>query len=267
VKNETGEVDRLMSVSIEITDRVLARRALDVEKSKLQTVFRQAPFPIGVFEGPEHRIVFANDQWQALVGRPLPVGERLRDAIPELTAQNILTLHDRAYAGEAVGLEEVPLQLTVGAQARTHYFHVALQPLVSETGAIDGHVTMALDVTEQVLSRTEIESARRAAETANRAKDEFLAMLGHELRNPLAPIQTALNLMDLRGVSKAERELSVITRQVQHLTPLVDDLLDVSRITSGKVSLTKQPIELSEVVTRAPEMASPLSGPSVHAGR
>ena len=79
------------------------------------------------------------------------------------------------------------------------------------------------------------EVAKADAEAANRAKDEFLAMLGHELRNPLAPIQTALQLIRLRSDGSAERERSVIERQVKHLTRLVDDLLDVSGIARGKV--------------------------------
>jgi PAS domain S-box-containing protein len=95
------------------------------------------------------------------------------------------------------------------------------------------------------------------AHQANRRKDEFLAMLGHELRNPLAPILTALELMQLRGAGGA-RERKIIERQVKHLVHLVDDLLDVSRITRGKVELKKEPIELSEVLAKAIEMASPL---------
>ena len=97
-----------------------------------------------------------------------------------------------------------------------------------------------------------------AAESANRAKDEFLAMLGHELRNPLSPILTALQLMKLRGEPGSERERTVIERQVNHLTRLVDDLLDVSRIARGKVELKTEIVEIAEVVAKAIEMASPL---------
>jgi signal transduction histidine kinase len=100
--------------------------------------------------------------------------------------------------------------------------------------------------------------ARREAEHALRAKDEFLAMLGHELRNPLAPIVTALQLLRLRGNDPAEREHTIIERQVNHLTTLVDDLLDISRITQGKIELKRERIELSSVVLRAIEMVSPL---------
>ena len=100
--------------------------------------------------------------------------------------------------------------------------------------------------------------ASQAAESANRAKDEFLAMLGHELRNPLSPILTALQLMKLRGEPGSERERTVIERQVTHLTRLVDDLLDVSRIARGRIELKTEIVEMAEVVAKAIEMASPL---------
>jgi len=101
------------------------------------------------------------------------------------------------------------------------------------------------------------EAARREAEAATRTKDQFLAMLGHELRNPLAPIVTALQLLKLRG-EHWSRELAIIERQVTHLTRLVDDLLDISRITRGKVELNTRPIEVHSVITRAAEMTSSL---------
>jgi len=124
---------------------------------------------------------------------------------------------------------------------------------------------VASDATERVRAEKEREEllarekqARREAETASRAKDEFLAMLGHELRNPLSPIMTALDLMRLRGGDGHERERTIVERQVQHLLRLVDDLLDISRITRGKIRLKSRLIELGAVVGAAIEMASPL---------
>jgi len=96
------------------------------------------------------------------------------------------------------------------------------------------------------------------AHEADRRKDEFLAMLGHELRNPLAPIATALELMRLRAGDLARHERDVIERQVGHLSRLVDDLLDVSRITQGKIELKKSVTHLSEAIGKAVEIASPL---------
>jgi PAS domain S-box-containing protein len=109
------------------------------------------------------------------------------------------------------------------------------------------------------------ESARKDAEAASRAKDEFLAMLGHELRNPLAPIVTALQLLKLRGELKPGRGQAILERQVKHLIRLVDDLLDISRVTRGMVELRKEDLELHAVVARAVEMASPLLEQKRHA--
>jgi PAS domain S-box-containing protein len=100
--------------------------------------------------------------------------------------------------------------------------------------------------------------AEEAARIADRRKDEFLAMLGHELRNPLAPILTALHLMKLKEETGAERERALIERQTRHLVRLVDDLLDISRITRGKLDLNRSRTDLGAVLAQAVEMASPL---------
>ena len=104
----------------------------------------------------------------------------------------------------------------------------------------------------------ELRRRLREAEAANRAKDEFLAVLGHELRNPLSPILTALELMRLRGGDAFVRERAIIERQVRHLVSMVSDLLDVSRVSQGKLVLNTRPLETIDVVFRAIEMASPL---------
>lgn len=100
--------------------------------------------------------------------------------------------------------------------------------------------------------------ARQRAEAASRAKDEFLAMLGHELRNPLSPILTSLHLMELRDATSSVKEREVIKRQVSHMVRLVDDLLDVSRIASGRVELKKEVVELSAIASAALELTMPL---------
>jgi signal transduction histidine kinase len=139
--------------------------------------------------------------------------------------------------------------------ASQHAYPSALEPAPNTRQLMD------LALRERLLSEreqllTSEQGARAEAEAANRAKDEFLAMLGHELRNPLSPMLTALELMRLRG--EQSREQAVIERQVGHLVRLVDDLLDVSRITRGKIELRKAPVELSSIVVRAVEIASPL---------
>jgi signal transduction histidine kinase/ActR/RegA family two-component response regulator len=131
------------------------------------------------------------------------------------------------------------------------------------------HAALAL---AHARKRTELEAERRrlaevlaSAEGASRAKDEFIAMLSHELRNPLSPIVTALDLMRLHAPSAAERERVVIERQVSHLVRLVDDLLDVSRVIRGKVQLERRLVPLADVIGRAVEQASPLLEERRHA--
>ncbi len=120
-------------------------------------------------------------------------------------------------------------------------------------------LTAALERARAELERALNESARltRELQQANQAKDEFLALLGHELRNPLAPIATALQLLKMRG-QFVTKEHAIIERHVAHLTGLVNDLLDVARVTRGKVELNKSVVELSVIVERAAEMASSL---------
>jgi signal transduction histidine kinase len=107
--------------------------------------------------------------------------------------------------------------------------------------------------------------AEQALKEADRHKDEFLAMLAHELRNPLAPILSALQLMRMRP---AEQQVQwsgeVIERQVRYLTRLVDDLLDVSRITRGKITLTREPVEMSALIARAVETVQPVIDERAH---
>ena len=110
------------------------------------------------------------------------------------------------------------------------------------------------------LERAHAERERLLEEltAANRAKDEFLAMLGHELRNPLSPIVTALQLMRMRGETAAAREREIIERQVEHLVRLVDDLMDVARATRGQIELKSERTDIAQPLAKAVEMASPL---------
>jgi CheY-like chemotaxis protein len=134
--------------------------------------------------------------------------------------------------------------------------------LPREFDASDRALLLTLsELCAQALDRAQLfvaeRDARASAESASRAKDEFLAMLGHELRNPLAPIVIALDLMKTRdGASPKER--AIIERQVTHLARLVDDLLDVSRITQGKVELKTARVEVAAVVARAVELSAAL---------
>jgi len=132
--------------------------------------------------------------------------------------------------------------------------NVVISAVRDNDGNLLGFTKVTRDLTERKKAEEE-RAARIAAEEANRAKDAFLAMLGHELRNPLAPIFTALQLIKLRGGGGEDPAFQVIERQSKHMARLVDDLLDVSRINRGKIELSRAPIDLRKAIEEAIEVA------------
>jgi len=174
------------------------------------------------------------------------------------------------------GLDGFELLRELRADARTNAIPVLMlsarageEARISGLGAgADDYVIKpfsARELTARVASllnlsraRREAELLRALAEAANRTKDQFLAMLGHELRNPLAPILTALRLMTLKGGDTLLKERTIVERQVRHLVRLVDDLLDVSRIARGKIELRRESVDAADIVASAVEAVSPL---------
>jgi signal transduction histidine kinase len=234
--------------------RASIRAVESLQRRQLADIFEQAPAAIAILRGPTHVFELANPAYLALIGFRDVLGKASREALPELDGQGMFDLLDRVYAtgephvGRAV---RVMVARTPTAPLEESYFDFVYYPMRDAMGRVDGISVVVFEVSDLV-------RARREAETANRTKDEFLAMLGHELRNPLAPMLTALQLMRLRGDTGVERERIVIERQTRHLVRLVDDLLDVSRIARGKIDLRVERVDAADVVAKAIEMASPL---------
>jgi signal transduction histidine kinase len=187
------------------------------------------------------------------------VGKPFVEVFPELRGSPVHEKFKAVYrAGEPFVSQATLVQIhRNGGMLDDRYFTYNLSPLRTLEGEVYGLMVIAVDITVQVEARAQVEQLNTELQAAARAKDEFLALLGHELRNPLAPIVTALELMRMRDRS-TDREQVVIRRQVSHLTRLVDDLLDVSRITRGKVELRKENVDIHEVLMRAVEMVTPL---------
>ena len=142
-----------------------------------------------------------------------------------------------------------PLALAPSAITEIQQIGNALEQAERQRTAQEIERAQLLDSLNRALSSHQ--TALAEAREAGRAKDEFLAVLGHELRNPLSPIVTSLDLLDLRDEPSSRKERRVMRRQVNHLRRLVDDLLDVSRITSGKLELEKRAVNLADVVRHA----------------
>ena len=258
LKEEASQLARERD-EMELRER-RARAEADAHREHLYALFMKAPAAIAIVGGPEQIFVLANPKFEELVGRSDLVGKRGREAIPEASAQptwDILETVQRT--GDPFLGTEYPALWGRSDETRERYFNFVAQPTKDVRGAMDTVMVHAVEVTDTVIARRKTEALARQLLDSDRNKDEFLAVLGHELRNPLAPILTALHIMRLRSTDETtERERSVIERQVTHLSRLVDDLLDVSRATMGKIDLRRERVDVSTAVARAVEMSRPL---------
>ncbi|NNG22321.1 hybrid sensor histidine kinase/response regulator [Telluria aromaticivorans] len=158
----------------------------------------------------------------------------------------------RALAGEAAPRQIIEVQTFDASQQRRIVLNSGA-PIRNETGAIIGAVVAQMDITDRV-------RAEEALRQADQRKDEFLAMLAHELRNPLAPITSAAAMLSIRPGDEptVRRSSAIIARQAKHMTGLIDDLLDVSRVTRGKVELDNHVLDMRDVIADAMEQVRPL---------
>ncbi len=192
--------------------------------------------------------------------------------IDETTRQPLESLVERVLrAGTIVkpGLDSLLISRDGGSVAIDN----SAAPIGRDGGKIRGVVIVFHNIEERRRLERELRSRADELARADRQKNEFLAMLAHELRNPLAPIANALSVLRLRQDAEAptpldpdlDWALSVMGRQVAHMTRLVEDLLDLARITRGKIVLRRQPVELAGLVAQAVESVQPLLTAKRHA--
>ena len=240
-------------------DNEAQRLLVEAERDRL---LLDAPVGAAVMIGEELVYHLVNPIYAMVSGRPADsmVGRPFVEVFPELLNSPVHGQFKAAYhAGEPFISQPTLVQIhRHGGKLDDRYFTYNLSPLRALTGDVYGLMVIAVDITVEVAARAQVEKLNLDLQAAAGAKDEFLALLGHELRNPLSPIVTALELMRLRDHT-TEREQIIIRRQVAHLTRLVDDLLDVSRITRGKVELRNELVDVSDVLTSAVEMVAPLA--------
>ncbi len=226
----------------------------------LQALIARAPVPIAIAHDPECRFISANRALAALLRLP-------DDANVSLTPpQGQHPPYRIQHNGKDIPQHELPMQYAIAhrtpvsneielvlSDGTVVYVQNDVEPLYDTHGEIYGCVSVCVDLT-----------ARRQAEQtlreADRRKDEFLATLSHELRNPLAPIRTAVEVMRLARADPeiVENARTTVERQLMHLVRITDDLLDVARITQGKVELRRERLDVRAVVQTAIEATRPL---------
>jgi signal transduction histidine kinase/CheY-like chemotaxis protein len=240
------------------------------ERDHLQRALSNAPAMIAMYKGPRHTCVFANVAARA--GR-LDVEVNGKTAAELGVSGEALRLMDRVFeSGETTNIDEFRIDAGESADGQERFLRLTLQVTRSASGAIDGVLAFAIDVSQEVRSRRELElyaterarlldnerAARDAAESANRVKDEFLATVSHELRTPLNAILgwTVIARRQAAG-SEVDRALSTIERNAQAQTRIIDDVVDISRMTSGRLRVEIEPTEVAKAIEAAVQAVRP----------
>ena len=255
VRDESGSVSGLFGACIETTDRILASRREMAAVERQRRMFEQAPGFMCMLGGPDHVFEFVNRAHRDLFGSGGWIGKPIREAFPDLAGQGFYELLDQVYRtgkryiGEAA---RVRFSRMPGGPEEDRLLTFIYEPVVDEAGTVTGIFCEGSDLTE-------MHRAQEKLREADRRKDEFLATLAHELRNPLAPLRNALYLARTSGAGDERTGAlhGMMERQVNQMVRLVDDLLDVARITQGKIALRLEPVEIARVVTSALETTAP----------
>jgi len=251
IRDEAGNVKGAVAASTDLTALVATQRALRESEGKFRTITEAVPQMVWS-SLPDGRNDYSNRRWHEFTGLAQPdlAGSNWSAAIhPDDHARLQALWRDSLASGKLFELEH-RLRHHSGAY---HWVLNRALPVRDEAGNIIRWMGTVTDMHDQKLAADELKAA-------NARKDEFLAMLAHELRNPLAPISTAAQMLRLSSADpkRIAHASEVIGRQVRHMVELVDDLLDVSRVTRGLVELEREPVDLKSVIQNAIEQARPL---------
>ncbi|MFC5462585.1 ATP-binding protein [Massilia niabensis] len=272
-----GKLLCIYHVTIEVTEQMRAEEALHLSRrealdaalqaeagrARLKAVLEAAPVGITVVAS-NGEVLELNAAHDALWGREgLP-----KEAPVDFSEWRGWWADGSDRHGQPVAPDEWPLAQALRGTPQAHQLIeietfdeqrqrrvvlLSAAPIRDRDGEVLAAVVVLLDMSERL-------KAEEALREADRRKDEFLAMLAHELRNPLAPIMVAAELLGHASVDveRVKRTGAVILRQVKHLTSLVDDLLDVSRVTRGLVVIDKQRVDMRTILAQAVEQVTPL---------
>ena len=236
----------------EVAERKSAERAVMESEERFRQLFNTMPQIVWT-AGPDGSVLYFNGRWYEYTGLT-PDESLLHEGWRVVVHPDDLILFDevRIRALNRHGMFETEARLR-DRQGNYHWHLIRSVPVSDDTGRVIRRFGTATDIHGHKLAERELLQAARR-------KDEFLAMLAHELRNPLAPIFNAVSIMSIEEHDPEARRWArdLVDRQIRHLAKLVDDLLDVSRITHGKITLTKAPLAISSFINAAVESSRPL---------
>ena len=246
--------------------------SLRASEGRMAALLEEAPAAIAIVRGPNHVFELANAGYRQLVGGREVVGKPLADAVPELRNQGVIEMLDRVletrqpFVGTEVPVRYARAKAGAGGEAgeaelEEHFINFVYQPILDPGGRAIGVFAHGVDVTTQVRARADVEAAREAAEAANTAKSQFLAVMSHELRTPLNAVlgYTELMEMGIAGpVTSDQLEYhSRVRGSSQHLLTLINELLDLSKIEAGHMDVSPSVVPLDRPIEAALQLVRP----------
>nr|WP_081984321.1 PAS domain S-box protein [Massilia sp. JS1662] len=250
LRDHAGGIAGAVNIVQDITARKRVEDELRVSEQRFRTLANTVPVLIWQND-EEGRNVFVNQYYLDFTGKTFEdvMGVRWHELVHPDDAPAYIADYMDAVRTRRPWRN---LDRLLRRDGQWRWFDNYAQPLFAPDGSYAGHVGASLDITDAVL-------AEQALKETDRRKDEFLAVLAHELRNPLAPISNAVHLLrHPDGRRRADRLVEMLGRQVRQMIKLVDDLLEISRITRDKIELHRQPLLLADVVHGAVETSRPL---------
>jgi signal transduction histidine kinase/CheY-like chemotaxis protein len=244
-----GKVSGIFVEGVDATERHAAQKALEASKERLKEGLVAARMVVWDWDLRSSRVTFSENALAVFGG----VRSNMQDVWQCMHPDDAAELGKSRNAAVAVcGEYERIVRFVRPVDGVTRWLQIQGRVIGGEDGVACSIRGVAIDVTAR-------KQAEEALKDADRRKDEFLAMLAHELRNPLAPISSAAQLLKAAPADgqRVVRTSEIITRQVEHMTSLINDLLDVSRVTTGIVTLDKQRLDVNQVVLSSIEQVLP----------
>jgi PAS domain S-box-containing protein len=251
IRQEDGTLDGVVLVFQNATPRRQAERALAEREQQFQVLADNIPALCWMADATG-TVLWYNSRWYEYTGTTPEAmqGEGWRSVVDPKVLPDVL---ERWHASIASGMRFEMVFTLRGADGTPRPFLTRSAPVRDAAGQVMRWFGTNVDISEQ-------QAAQDSLRQADRRKDEFLATLAHELRNPLAPVSNAVTLLKSKGDDPQTREWAstIIERQAQSMARILDGLLDVSRITRGTLTLQKQRVSLASVLDNAVEVAQPL---------
>ncbi len=268
-RNEAGQIDGFVTYAYDVTEQVLARQQREVQQRLVEALFEQAPTAIWVVQGPHYVFELVNPLMEHILGHSQAqlLGRPYLQALPELVSQGLPELLRRAWEGEQVTVKELGAHLAYHEAGQISYFNFVFEPLRDAQGQVHRIACVAVDVTDQVLARQQVQHLNQELQTSNEELhasnsqlvrtnvdlDNFVYTASHDLKSPISNIEGLLALLPelLPAAVRADEQVAPVLARMQEsierFKRTIAHLTDVSRL-QAEFAQPAEPVSLAAII-------------------